>query len=197
MTRDEIVASFRQPHYLEINKARLEHLESLDLGFSDSSVLEVGAGIGDLSEAYIHDAGLYEITDGRRSNVEIIIDTHGGGDILNMDNPSDEYGVYDYIICYGLLYHLEYPIKALRWMSKRCKTLVLETCTSDTANSYQRAESIEDPSQSVNGVGTYLTKEKLMGVLEALFDGVTIPHQPIHKDYPDKRIVILAWNSNE
>ncbi len=41
------LACFQSEHYQRHNEKRLEHLASLNLPIADSTVLEVGAGIGD------------------------------------------------------------------------------------------------------------------------------------------------------
>ncbi len=43
---------FDQPQSLEINKARLDHLSSLGLNLRNTTVLEVGSGIGLLTEFF-------------------------------------------------------------------------------------------------------------------------------------------------
>jgi 16S rRNA A1518/A1519 N6-dimethyltransferase RsmA/KsgA/DIM1 with predicted DNA glycosylase/AP lyase activity len=44
---------FHSNHYLRMNQRRLEHLASLGLPLSGRTVLELGAGIGDLSTFFL------------------------------------------------------------------------------------------------------------------------------------------------
>ena len=65
-------ASFLSYHYQRHNQRRLEHLSSLGLNSAGSTVLEVGAGIGDHTSFFV-DRGCKVVTnDARQQNIEIL-----------------------------------------------------------------------------------------------------------------------------
>lgn len=47
------IETFRAQHYLTINQARMAHLKSLGLFIRGKTILELGAGIGDITKALI------------------------------------------------------------------------------------------------------------------------------------------------
>lgn len=51
--REDPLTHFTNSHYQRINQRRLEHLASLHLPLENRSVLEVGAGIGDLTSFFL------------------------------------------------------------------------------------------------------------------------------------------------
>ena len=52
-TLERATADFRTEHYLWINARRLEHLATLGLPLRGTRVLELGAGIGDLTSFFL------------------------------------------------------------------------------------------------------------------------------------------------
>src|ERR1700690_221318 len=63
------VRAFHNHHYLRHNARRLEHLASLRIPVAGSSVLEVGAGIGEHSHYYIERECRIRITEAREDNL--------------------------------------------------------------------------------------------------------------------------------
>src|SRR5215472_9704948 len=135
--RDAVIAAykeFKHPNYQRHNGRRLEHLASLGLELRNKSVLELGAGIGDLSTFFLdRDCTLVSV-EARPENCRIFADTMtalaaGGytrgsrsrlicGDVESLDRFVE--GRFDIVFCYGLLYHLRNPEAALASMADHC-----------------------------------------------------------------------------
>ena len=118
---------FHGDNYINHNIRRLEHLASLRIPVSGQSVLEVGAGIGDHSGYYIDRGCRVTITEGRKDNLKYLKRRFPGTDVrlLDMEHPSPlENAPFDIVHCYGLLYHLNAPEVALRYLSDSCNHLL-------------------------------------------------------------------------
>ena len=129
-----LAGTFHSPHYLRHNARRLEHLASLRIPVSGMSVLEVGAGIGDHSHYYIDRGCSITITEARPENLKYLRRrySHDKVQFLDMERPSQIDGSpFDIVHCYGLLYHLKNPEKALTFLGRSTKRMLfLETCVS-------------------------------------------------------------------
>src|SRR5207249_7328946 len=112
---------FLESDALAINKARLDHLASLQLPIDGKSVLEVGAGIGMLT-GFFEDRGCKVLsTDARSENVAEIKRRHPARQVatLDLERPEDiaRFDRFDIVFCYGTLYHLAAPEPALEALS--------------------------------------------------------------------------------
>jgi len=182
---------FHSEDYLRHNHRRLEHLVSLGLSIRDSSVLEVGAGIGDHSEFFIDRGCPIVITEGRPENVELLRSRYPTLDVRHLDMESpylDTNELFDIVYCYGLLYHINTPLEAIEFMSKHTKNLLLlETCVSfgdeEAINFVQEDEKY--PSQSTSGYGCRPTRSWIYNQLKQHFEFVYMPiTQPNHEQFP-------------
>jgi len=127
---------FDNEETLRFTEARLNHLKILlsdDLigGYSIGTALDVGCGLGDFS-SYLAGRGLkVTAVDGRAENIAEArrryenIEFH----VVDVENSrARELGHFDLVLCYGLLYHLENPFKALRSLSElTAKIMLMET----------------------------------------------------------------------
>lgn len=193
--------AFRDPSYLDINFARLEHLASVleQMGpqAPTGTVLEVGAGIGDHSGFWL-DRG-YELTtsDGRVECVEVLKQRFPHVDVrlMDLDAPLEEKGQFDIVYAYGLLYHLKNPALALASMSQLCRdVLFLETCVSfgDDLSIHLVPEPADSASQSIHGLGCRPTRPWVFEELRKSFDHVyQVGWQPSHDQFP------TDWGSPE
>lgn len=95
------------------------------------SALDAGCGFGFFS-GYLRDAGL-EVSafDGRGGNIVEAQKRHPGIDfrILDVESPAlVNVGSFELVLCFGLLYHLENPFRAIRNLAALTeKLLIVET----------------------------------------------------------------------
>jgi SAM-dependent methyltransferase len=126
---------FDAPNALAINRARMEHLSSLGLPLAGKSVLDVGAGVGYLARALVEMGCRVHCVEAREENVAVLRARHPDIPATVADAERFELaslGRFDAVFCYGLLYHLENPVAALRNMAAACgELLILETIISD------------------------------------------------------------------
>jgi hypothetical protein len=195
------VNPFLEPHfhrlsYDHMNYRRLEHLASLGLKVCGNSVFEVGAGIGDLT-GYFIDRGCKIVTsDARQENVDMIHSRYPEirAFTLDVDNPPENFNEnFEIVFCYGLLYHLGHPDKAIEFISKRClNMLILETRVSpgdgELINPCSEDDSV--PTESRWGTGCRPTRKWVFNQLRQYFKHVYLPKtQPWHEEFP------IDWNS--
>lgn len=190
--------SFSSDYYQNHNRKRFEHLASLDLIAPGSTVLEVGAGIGDHT-AFLLDSGCkITSTDARQMNLDVLRSEYPDIDarILNMDNPPPDFNEkFDIVYCYGLLYHLKEPAMAIKFMSNICKKILLL----ETRVSFGGEESLnpvfenqEHLGTAASGVGCRPTRKWVYNQLRLHYEFVYIPAtQPDHNEFP------LDWNLPE
>jgi hypothetical protein len=182
---------FHSYDYLQHNARRLEHLASLRLPVTGMTVLEVGAGIGDHTGYFIDRGCDVTATDARDENLRVLRERYPGRRILRLDleHPQSVEGApFDVVHCYGLLYHLNNPAAALKFMAEHCKRmLLLETCVSfgDEKLVNLVGENAEDPTQAFSGTGCRPTRPWLFDQLKIHFPFVYCPTtQPNHEEFP-------------
>ncbi len=188
--------TFHSNHYLRHTARRLEHLASLRIPVEGMSVLEVGAGIGDHSNYYIDRGCRITITEARTKNLDYLRRRYPNCHVqfLDLDSPSHiEGSPFDVVHCYGLLYHLSKPQKALSFLSQNTnKVLFLETCVSYGENEEINLteEHQSNPTQAYSGTGCRPTRAWLYRELQNLFEYVYLPAtQPWHEEFP------LDWST--
>jgi 2-polyprenyl-3-methyl-5-hydroxy-6-metoxy-1,4-benzoquinol methylase len=120
---------FDEPRALAINRARLDNLASLGLPIEGRSVLDLGGGPGHLAQFFIERGCRVVHTDGRSDNVERARQLYPGIDsrVVDVESPAEmaALGTFDIVFSYGLLYHLENPLRALRNMAGASNGLIL------------------------------------------------------------------------
>ena len=185
---------FNQPLSLDINKARLEHLASLGLPLSESSVLEVGSGAG-LLTSFFEDMGCSVLsTEGRMSNIQenIRLHPHRREKVLRRDlnqpGSHDGLGIFDITFCYGTLYHIEQPASCLADLARVTgKILLLETCVFPVDNGSINFVSEEQVAidQALKGTGCRPARDWVYIQLRKNFKYVYLTKtQPNHHDFP-------------
>ena len=197
--RDERPEDFFQfPYYWRLNQRRLEHLASLGLPFEDRTVLEVGAGVGDLTHFWLDRGCTVHATDARPANLHVLrraYPEHGAltTAVLDLETPPPRRNRFDVVFCYGLLYHLSNPVPALDHMARACAgLLVLETCVSMGADEalHPVAEDATLGSEALSGTGCRPTRPWVFGRLRERFPHVyTTATQPAHEEFP------LRWEA--
>lgn len=182
---------FHGPYYSRHTARRLEHLASLGLPVAGKSVLEVGAGIGDLSHFYMDRGARITITETRPDSLGYLRFRYPEADIrsLDLENPVDlPDAPFDVVHCYGVLYHLSRPAEALAFLSRHCGSfLVLETRVSygddETINPVNEIRQLA--SEAASGGGCRPTRTWVTRELRQHFPYVYLSKtQPDHHEFP-------------
>ena len=184
-------ASFQAIGYQIINARRLEHLASLGLKTHFQSVLELGAGVGDLTSYFINRECQVLSTEARPASMRILQRRYPTVETRVVDIEGDDPTPLprrEIVFCYGLLYHLRDPELALQRMAAATKTLLLlETCVSPSADEDLETfeEMAEHPAAGVHGRGCYPSRTWIRKRLKRHFKHVYLPTtQPNHPQFP-------------
>ncbi len=153
------VPLFDQPFYREITDARLEHLATLGLPVEGRSVIDVGSGIGRLSEFFAARGCDVLCVDGREDNIAQLRAHYPERRAAVVDVETDElvaHGSFDVVFCYGLLYHLSDPLAFLGRAARICRELmVVETCITDSEERVLfLVDDPDDPTMSLSRVAS-------------------------------------------
>ena len=143
----------------QINQARMDHLASLEIPVEGKTVLDVGCGVGHLSGFFAERGARVVCVDARPENIARLRSLYPGREahVANVEvDRLSELGRFDIVFCYGLLYHVENPIAALRNIAGCCaEVLLLETVVTDYPRPVFQLED-EPPAtknQAVSGFG--------------------------------------------
>ena len=193
---DPVRAHFRSDHYTRINLRRLEHLATLALVKPGMRILELGAGIGDLTTFFLDRGCTVTLVEGRDDNIAICRERFAAMprvqciqlDLDDLAPTPLDHDTFDLVFAYGLLYHLEHPAEALRWMADRCaSTLIIETCVTpdDSEHINPTNEDANFASQALRGAGCRPTRAWVWAQLNQRFPSVcTTRTQPNHDEFP-------------
>ena len=190
-------AVFDDAAYQEINRARLAHLDSLQLALAGKTLLDVGAGVGDLTGFFVDKGCAVTCAEGRRENVEVIRQRFPqvAAHVVNVEtDPLTTLGRFQVVFGYGLLYHLESPVAALRNMASVCDELmVLETMICDyDAPVVRLVDETFQFSQALDGMGCRPSPSFIaLALLRVGFPHVYAPKQP-----PQHPHFQIQWRNN-
>jgi SAM-dependent methyltransferase len=174
-----------------INEARLEHLAGLGLPLESRRVLDVGSGPGHLAQFFVERGCDVISTDARAENIDrmrMLYPTHHGEVADVEDFDFSRFGSFDIVFCYGLLYHLENPVRALRNIAAVCDDLLLlETMITDSPAPILRLEDeYLSANQALRGIAHRPSPAWVGMALNRIgFDHVLIAREPPH--HPDYR----------
>lgn len=185
---------FDKPAALNINKARLSHLASLGMMLSHKSVLEVGAGVGRLTEFFeVRRCKIYS-TDGRDANVKENRARHSRRKVSVADlmkpGSHDHFGQMDIVFCYGTLYHTADPALVIEDLARACKQVfLLETYVwhEDDGEIHPVGESLAHD-QSLDGHGCRPARNWIMDELGKHYKHTYVAL--VQPNYPD---YTLSW----
>ena len=200
---------FDQKEYRKLIEARGEMLRRVvaqlkpALGLSDA--LDAGCGVGFfsqmLAECELNVCGF----DGRAKNVAEACRRFpqipfAEGDI--QDRAVLELGGFDFVLCFGLLYHLENPLLAIRHLRALTdKCLLLESmCLPDEKSSMLLREEPNQDDQSLTDMACYLSENSLSKMLyragfPVVYQVLPLPDHDDFRETPDhlrRRTVLLA-----
>lgn len=203
------LTAFDQRKYRKIIAARADTIRrvvnKLNPLFHFSTALDAGCGVGFFSKT-LEDCGLQVCGfDGREENVAEARRRYPSVPFEAGDIEHDsirQIGRFDFVLCCGLLYHLENPLRAvrnLRALTEKC--LLLESmCTPDTeASLLLRAEpNAED--QSLTDLAWYPSENALVKMLYRCGFATVyrVVPMPAHEEFRDtaqstrRRTVLLA-----
>ena len=184
----------------KINQARLAHLSSLQLSFADKTVLDVGCGVGHLAQFFVRAGSKVVCVDGREENIVALQSQYPNltAHVVNVDTDSlVKFGKFDIVFCYGLLYHLENPLRALRNMKAVCgELLLLETLICD--HSLPLLQLVDEPlieNQALGGLGCRPSPSYVVQALSRVgYLHVYAPKEPpLYRDFQIKWKNNLEW----
>jgi len=200
---------FDQREYRKLIAARAETIRrvvgKLKPEFRLGSAVDAGCGVGFFTKT-LEDCGLNVCGfDGREENIaearkrfmHLPFET---ADIE--DNGIRELGRFDFVLCCGLLYHLENPLRAmrnLRALTEKC--LLLESmCIPDDKPSMLLREEPQANDQSLTDLACYPSEGGLVKMLyragfAKVYRVIPLPEHEDFRDTPDhvpKRTVLLA-----
>lgn len=191
--RQRVLRDFRSDGYMRINARRLEHLASLDLPLRDRSVLELGAGVGDLTGFFLDRGCTVRSLEGREANAAIYrerfaLDQCASVEVHDLNAPPASAEAADVVFCYGLLYHLSDPTRCIAWMAEKARDMILlSTCvTPDGAEGLcPTHEDAEFHSQALDGHACRPSRRWVYGQLSRHMPYVYTTHsQPNHDEFP-------------
>jgi SAM-dependent methyltransferase len=202
ITRRDAFAPFLAQGALRINYARQQHLATLALPIDGQRVLEVGAGIG-LHTAFFEARGCdVVVTDAREENVLEIRRRfpHRRAEILDVERP-ETYSTHDHfdiIYCYGLLYHLSNPERALDGLATLGDVLLLETrVTPGSADSITLFREHTATDQALRQIGCRPTRRWVLEALRSRWGyAYTTRTQPGHPEFPTDWRTVSADERN-
>lgn len=183
---------FDSTHYRHHNQCRLSHLDSLDIPIKNRTVLEVGAGTGDLTSYFVERNCRVTSLEGRQENILELRSKHPTVEAIEADLEKEDFASeldshYDILFCYGTLYHLANPANLLERLCPLVDLCLLETCVSPAKDELVHPcdEDLLQASQSLSGMGCRPSRYWVYHHLQKYFSHVyTCYKQPQHPEFP-------------
>jgi SAM-dependent methyltransferase len=180
-----------------LNAARINWLERANLPIASQRVFDVGCGIGHFIPFYLSHGCTVVAVDGRAENIDELRRRHPGieahvADAQELD--ARRFGAFDIVHCFGLLYHLDSPVAALRRLGGMCtRLLILETMVCDSAEPLAvLVDETKAASQAMDGLGSRPSPAFIaLALNRAGFDYVyAAAEAPLHPDFQ------FDWKNN-
>lgn len=187
---------FHTNEQLRLNARRTEHLAWLGVVRPGRAVLEVGAGLGDLTMFFTSRGCKVSVTEGRADLVEMTragqsMVTSKQASVLDLEKcPPIAPFRAEIAVCYSVLHLISTPAEALAFL-RACATptgiLLLETPVSAGPDESLNpcAEPTDQPNGSISGRGCRPTRLWVWNTLKKLYPQVYVPRsQPCHDEFP-------------
>lgn len=189
------ISIFNSPFYKDITDARIMHIKSLGLPLSGKTLIDTGCGIGHFSDFLAKEGCQTFCVDGREENIRQLRNVYPklNAEVVDLETSQIlNYGKFDIVFCYGLLYHLADPFGFIKNAFKICNEMMLiETCITDSEFPVLRllSEPKLNPTQAVSGMGCRPSPSYIVNCLKlAGFAYVYSPiNLPRHKQFHYKR----------
>lgn len=195
--------------FVEARKAVLRPiLQSIREKWKTQSVADVGCGVGYFS-GFLEELGFDVVGfDARSENVQEAKRRHPSIEfhVANVEEPSVlQRGSFDLVLCIGLLYHLESPLKAFRNLAAMANQLLLieSYATPQRETAFYLREELHLEDQSLTSLALYPSESSLIKICYKMgFSSVSrfVP-LPDHEDFRDRasrkrqRTMLLAAKS--
>jgi 2-polyprenyl-3-methyl-5-hydroxy-6-metoxy-1,4-benzoquinol methylase len=149
-------------YHPEWQNNRIKYIKKLygDSYFNGKTLLELGSHNGYIGNAFVELGADVTIVEGRQENIDNILDKypHFNDKIIlsNLDREDWPYGVFDIIVNFGVLYHLEhYHGQHLRNCIRNSKDIrmLLESVIFDSKISTLHTRDEEGSDQSLSNIG--------------------------------------------
>lgn len=194
---------FDARHYETLNKSRADIVSDLLSETREQlnlrTAADIGCGLGDFSK-FLSDLGLQVLgVDGREGNVaearlrftDIIFRTENVEDL-----PVKEMGTFDLVLCFGLLYHLENPFRAIRNLYALTSTILMVEgmCAPSNQPTMDLLDEGADEDQGLTYVAFYPSESCLIKMLYRS----GFPFVYLFKNLPaDERYTSTIWRKRE
>jgi SAM-dependent methyltransferase len=147
-----------------------EFLGNVQPRIATGSALDVGCGVGDFSKFLLELGFRVTAVDGREENVREAKNRYPEISCRTVDVedlPIAEMGTFDLVLCFGLLYHLENPFRAIRNLhSLTTELLLIETmCTPTSETTMELLDEGHAEDQALNYVAFYPSEACLVKML--------------------------------
>lgn len=183
--------SFFNTNATEINIARIKYFDILGFDLSGKSVLEVGCGArGDFTKMLLDNGCHVTSQDARVQNLTSLKNKFGDTiqyAAYDLNKPDVIHHKYDFILCFGLLYHLDRPDIGIRNMSLNGRSLLISSIVDPAHGIGLRLEreDVNNFNQSFTGRGCRPTRHWIMNELNKYYKHVFISlKQPNNKEFP-------------
>jgi cyclopropane fatty-acyl-phospholipid synthase-like methyltransferase len=190
---------FENEWYQNFNQKRLDHLQSLKLDLYNKKVLEVGAGVGDLTHFWISRNCDVTIHEAKSENIERLSKRYPNLDLITTDLNSGDLSrtlssQFDIIFCYGVLYHLKNPTQTLKILSDKCSgMLLLETVVAKENGIVVKKGKHDKINEATapDGQFCHLSREIIFATLKFFFPHIYVPlSQPNHEHFPENWTIV-------
>lgn len=170
----EKVSTFDVPHAVEYTRVRqsaiAEFVRALRERLELSSALDLGCGVGYFSKSLTELGFRVLAVDGREENTVEAKRRHPGINFLTFDAEelsSKDVGTFDFVLCAGLLYHLENPFRALRNLyGLTGRVLLLEsTVVPGDTPVLHLTEELQTENQGLNYISFHATESCMVKLL--------------------------------